>query len=104
MSWRTFEKGYETQQNERTFEKVRRDPRSGCRRLTEKRLRDRKPLLIERTLGRRFAGSPIPVPRVSPIAFFAVEVGVNPRSRWTLVPLRRFMCLLPVAFRVPPQT
>jgi len=38
------------------------------------------------------------------IAFFAMQVGMNPRTVTTLVLLSRLVCSRPIALGVPPQT
>src|SRR5581483_9497335 len=49
-------------------------------------------------------GAPVPVICIRLVAFLAVQVRMDPRSRRTFVLLRGFMSLVPVAFGIPPES
>ena len=64
---------------------------------------DRRPFLGERRAARRLAGAAVPVAGVAGVAFFAVEIGVDPIAGAALVGLRQLMRAVPVALGLPPQ-
>ena len=64
---------------------------------------DVEPLFVEWFARGRFASAAIPVSGVPDVAFFAMQVGVNPGTVGTFVLLRGFVSAGPVALRVPPQ-
>jgi hypothetical protein len=66
--------------------------------------RDAKPFRIERLSADRFSRPTVPVRRVVRIAFLTMQVGVHPRTLGPFVLLGRFVCPLPIALGVPPET
>jgi len=59
---------------------------------------------MKRLSANRLARPAVPVSGVTLIAFLAVQVCVNPRSRSACVLLRGLMRSLPIAFGVKPQS
>jgi hypothetical protein len=60
------------------------------------------PFDIEWLLAHRLPRSTIPIVRVVLIAFFAMQVGVHPRTLRAFVFLSRFMRLFPIPLGIPP--
>ncbi len=54
------------------------------------------PLVVQRSAKARLGGSAIPVFRIELIAFFAVQVGMNPRAVSILTGLRCFVRAIPI--------
>src|SRR6266852_1675782 len=65
---------------------------------------DAEPLRVERFSANSFPRSTIPVSCVALIAFFAMEVGVNPRPVLSFVLLSRFVGSRPIALGMPPES
>jgi len=62
------------------------------------------PLRIERFPANRLPRSTIPVGCISLIAFFAMQVGVHPRTLGAFVLLRRFVGRCRIVIGIPPET
>ena len=66
--------------------------------------RDRDPLRLKLVSCSGAARASVPVSRVGEIAFFPMQVGVNPRcARIGLIPLHAGMRPVPVAPSIPPE-
>src|SRR6266498_4573621 len=65
--------------------------------------RDLSPLVVQGSARWSPARSTVPIGGIGRIAFLAMQIGVDPRSRLTFILLGRFMRLGPVALGVPPQ-
>jgi hypothetical protein len=72
--------------------------------LAQQSFHDAQPFRVERFPAYGLARPTIPISCVALIPFFAVEVGVSPRTLGAFVPLSRFVRPLPVALGVPPQS
>ena len=71
--------------------------------LAEQRTRDSVPLGIQRIRRHELTRAVIPICGVSEIAFFPVQVGVDPRAGPVLDAVCHLVCFIPVALRVVPQ-
>ena len=70
----------------------------------EQRFHDAQPFRIERLPANGLACASVPVSCIALIPFFAVRVGMNPRTFDTFVLLGGFVRLCPIAFGVKPQS
>ena len=61
------------------------------------------PFIIEAACKYRLLGTAIPIGSVPFVAFFAVQIGMNPRPCRTGVGLGNFVGALPITFAIPPQ-
>ena len=64
---------------------------------------DAQPFSIQRLPASGLSRPTIPIFCIALIAFFAMQVGVNPRTFDTFVLLSGFVRRLPIAFGIPPE-
>lgn len=67
-------------------------------------LHDAEPFRIQRFSAHKFPCASVPVRSIALIAFFAMQISVNPRSVPSFVLLGGFVRLLPIALSIPPQS
>ena len=65
---------------------------------------DGKPFLIQGLPADRLACASVPVRRVTLISFFAVEIGVYPRTLDAFIFLSEFVRSRPITLGIPPQS
>ena len=65
---------------------------------------DAQPFLGKRLFADSFCSPAIPIACISPIAFFAMQIGMNPRAVGPFIILSTGVRALPIASRIPPQS
>ena len=70
----------------------------------EQRRNYEEPFCVQRLPADRLACPTVPVRCVALIAFFAMKVGMHPRTLGTLILLGGFVRSLPIALSIPPQS